>query len=143
MVPRVSRGLWFILSSVCIAHTLTLNLHNVSSPSFGSQDSNSDAHVHCTRDPNWLVPAFPNIKSYDRSCRNALKKAADDLISYGVDTEFEFLTRGATAQTSKPQIELPRKYVASKLTNLIKQGSDQTGETNCAIHEDTNKKCRG
>ena len=135
MVPLICRGLWFILSFVCIAHTLTLNLYNVSSPSFGSQDSNStavnvDAHVHCTGDPNWLVPAFPNIDSYDRSCQNALKKAVADLISYGVDTEFEFLNRGATAQTSKPQIELPRKYIASKLTHLIKQGSGQSRETN-------------
>ena len=35
-----------------------------------------------------------------------------DLRSYSLTTEYEFLDRGAMAQTTRPKIPLPRKYVA-------------------------------
>ena len=108
------------------AHALALNLLNVtSSDSAFPPSSNLTLGVgpnqHCTKDPTWLIPAFPDIRWYQTTCQNALFKADKDLASFGLDTEFEFLTRGAIPQTTKPQIQLPRKYVASKYDVLTRK----------------------
>lgn len=121
MIALASLALWSIIAICPLvpAHALVLNLYNVTSPASASPDSNQptfgvDADTHCTNDPKWLAPAFPTIPLYDFTCQAALFKARRDLASYGLDTEYELLDRDATAQTTRPQIRLPRKYVASE-----------------------------
>ena len=99
------------------AYALALNLLNItSSDSLG----NIVPNVHCTNDPTWLIPAFPDIRYYDDACQRAMFKAREDLWTYGPYVEHEFLTRGATPQTTKPQIVLPRKYVVRKYNDLTR-----------------------
>lgn len=112
-------ALWSIVTFCPVASALALNLYNLTPPVLTSLNSSNltvgvNANVHCTKDPNWFVPAFPDNPSYVSMCQKAKNKAIFDLASHGLDTEFEFLDRGATAQTTEPQIQLPRKYVASK-----------------------------
>lgn len=121
---------FYCIVAICpLTRAFALNLHSVTSLGLVSQN-NSDLtvgvnpNVHCTRDPNWLIPAFPDIRNYDSPCQNALAKASQELRSHGLDTEFEFLDRGATAQTTKPQIQLPRKYIVGKYCTLTDPRSD-------------------
>lgn len=128
MIVLLYLALWPLVTFCPLARAASLGLYNVTSPGLASQNSNDltvgvNADVHCTKDANWLIPAFPNILSYDSMCQNAMGKAINELASHGLDTEFEFLDRGATAQTTKPQIQLPRKYVVSKYCNLTEQDS--------------------
>lgn len=108
----------FILTICPLTRALILNPHNISSPSsLASQDSGNltaavNAAVQCTTDPRWLTPAFPSFPSYELTCQAAMEKAYIDLAFYDLDAEYEFLDRGATAQTTKPKVALPRKYVA-------------------------------
>ena len=125
MIALASLALWSIIAicPLAPARALVLNLYNVTSPGSASQDSKQptvgvDADTHCTNDPNWLAPAFPTIARYEITCQAALFKARRDLASYGLDTEYELLDRDATAQTTRPQIRLPRKYVASEYRNI-------------------------
>ena len=125
MIALSRLAFWPLVSYYPLASGLPLNLYDVVSPSLVSHNSSGStvsvsANVHCTKDPNWLIPAFPNIQYYDLTCQDALGKAVKELASHGLDTEFEFLDRGVTAQTTNPQIRLPRKYVVSKYCNLTK-----------------------
>ena len=119
MIALSRLALWLLVTFYPLASALpALNLYDVVSPGLVLSNNSEtgvsvSANVHCTKDPNWLVPAFPNIIYYDYACQNAMAKAASELISYGLDTELEFLDRSATAQTSNPQIRLPRKYVVT------------------------------
>ncbi|KAL8722520.1 MAG: hypothetical protein Q9181_007470, partial [Wetmoreana brouardii] len=72
-------------------------------------------NAHCTTLPSWTIPPFSRISSYDILCQHALMLAQNELASHGLDTEFEFLDRSAPpgGQTTKPKIQLPRKYTAS------------------------------
>ena len=115
--------LWYILIFSPLTGALVLELYNVSDPSQASPHGSNhtvgvDDYVHCTRDPSWILPGFPNFVDYHRECSNAWGKAIQDLnkigFRHGYDTEFEFLDRGSPAQTTKPQILLPRKFVASE-----------------------------
>ena len=121
-------ALWSVITLCPVGRTLTLNLYNVTSPGSASQNSNDlavgvDADTHCTQDPNWLIPAFPSIPAYDNQCQVAMLKAVRDLTSYGLDTEFELLNRGAIPKTPMPKVLLPRKYVASEYCSFT--ASDQ------------------
>lgn len=105
--------------TICpLARTLILNLPSTSplSSAIPQKSGNITAAVngavHCTTSPLWLAPAFPSFPSYEFMCEAAMEKAKRDLMSYDMDTEYEFLDRDATAQTTRPTIELPRKYVA-------------------------------
>ena len=125
MIVPSCLALWSIFAWCPFVRALTLNLYNNTSPNLASQNSGDFAagispNLHCTKDPNWLVPTYPNILSYDFMCQTALAHAVRELSSHGLDTEFEFLDRGSSAQTTKPQIQLPRKYVASKYCNIGK-----------------------
>ena len=125
MIVPGSLALWSIFTFCPFISALTLNLHNITSPNLATQNSSGFAvgvnpNVHCTKDRNWLVPNYPNILYYDYMCQNAMAHAIRELYSHGVDTEFEFLDRGASAQTTRPQIQLPRKYVASKYCDIEK-----------------------
>ena len=123
MIALLALAIPFILTLCPFAHALVLDLLNINSsdqaiPPSSDPTLGVDANVHCTRDPTWLIPAFPDARYYDNTCQNALFKAEADLNKYQLDTEYEFLTRGATAQTTKPQIQLPRKYIACKFDDL-------------------------
>lgn len=116
-------ALWFIVNFYPVVCTLALNVHNITSLGLAPHNDNDltvgvNPNVHCTKDPNWFVPASSENPSYEPMCQKAMNKAISDLASHGLDTEFEFLDLGATAQTTGPQIQLPRKYVASKNRNL-------------------------
>ena len=126
MTTFSSLALWSIVAVCPLARALTLNLYNVTSPGSMSQDSQeptvgADADTHCTKDPDWLIPAFPSIHSYDLMCQAAMAKAIRDLTLYGLDTDFELLAQGSIAQTRRPKIRLPRRYVASKYREVTKR----------------------
>lgn len=119
MITPSSLTLWTVLALSPFAHALALNLIPVPSiataPASGSNSSvvgAGNSNAHCTKDPTWLAPGFTKFSLYDFMCQDAMNAARRELASHGMDTEFEFLDRGAAAQTSKPQIQLPRKYVA-------------------------------
>lgn len=83
----------------------------------GHTDVNVGLNAHCTTDKSWLIPRFDEIWWYDSVCQSALLKVIRDpaLGPPHLDIEHEFLDRDATAQTTKPKIQLPRKYTFSKL----------------------------
>lgn len=125
MIVPSCLALWFIFAFCPFVRTLTLNLYNITSANLASQNSSGLAigvnpNVHCTKDPNWLIPTYTNILSYDSTCQRAMAAAIRELYSHGLDTEFEFLDRGASAQTTRPQIQLPRKYVVGKYWDIGK-----------------------
>lgn len=125
MIVPTCLALWSIFAFCPFVSALTLSLYNVTSPNLAFHNSSGFAvgvnpNVHCTKDPNWLVPSYPNILSYDYMCQNAMASAIRELYSHGPETEFEFLDRGASAQTTRPQIQLPRKYVASEYCDVGK-----------------------
>ena len=95
-----------IFTTCSLTRALIPNLYNISSL------SSPPAGVHCTTDPGWLARGFPIVPTYEYMCFAATQKATMDLRSYSLTTEYEFLDRGATAQTTRPKIPLPRKYVA-------------------------------
>ena len=118
MVALLALAFPSMLTLSPFAQALVLDLYNVNSSDLafttGSYPSvGVSPNVHCTKDPTWLIPAFPSISTYDSTCQKALAKAIRDLTTYELDTEYEFLTRGAAPQTAGPQLQLPRKYVAS------------------------------
>ena len=126
MIALSRLALWLVTIYPLASALPALNLYDVVSPDLVLYNSSEtsvsvSANVHCTKDPNWLIPAFPKILQYDYACQTALEKAIRELTSYGLDTEVEFLDRSATAQTSNPQIRLPRKYVVSKYFNLTEK----------------------
>ena len=109
---RLALSSIFIICS--IARALIPNFYNISSL------SSPPAVVHCTADPRWLARGFPSLPTYESMCFAATQKATMDLRTYSLTTEYEFLDRGATAQTTRPKISLPRKYVAGMWPSLIK-----------------------
>ena len=145
-IPRLMFWSVLIVCPIAGALTLTVDLHNVTFPYPVVQNSEGttvgvDDDTHCTEDPNWLVPAFPTIFIYDRICKDALAKAFKDLTSFDLDMEYEFLNRGATAQTTKPQIQVPRKYVASRYSRRTGQEQLCSMVIPCIIHHHTDKTC--
>ena len=106
MNGRFRLALSSIFTTCSLTRALIPNLYNISSL------SSPPAGVHCTTDPGWLARGFPILPTYEYMCSAAAQKATMDLRSYSLTTEYEFLDRGATAQTMKPKIPLPRKYVA-------------------------------
>ena len=74
-------------------------------------------NTHCTQDPSWLATGSDDIAKYRLDCQNAINYAWEELGQHGMTTEFEFLARGAPAQTTKPKIQLPRKYTACMYHN--------------------------
>ena len=128
MIALLALAFPFIVTLCPFAHALVLDLLNVSSSDMAIPPSSDptlgvDPNVHCTRDPTWLVPTFPDIRYYDHTCQNAMFKATQDLTTYELNAEYEFLTRGAINQTTNQQIQLPRKYVFCKYDDLtIKLG---------------------
>lgn len=102
----------FLLSPNNLIRPQPLNLTN----NFANLTVGGNAH--CTQDSSWLIAPYENITRYRLSCQNAMAQAIRELSDHGMDTEFEFLDRGATAQTSKPRIELPRKYIYSEYLHL-------------------------
>ena len=116
-------ALWSFTKFCPVASILAVNLRNDTSLRLAPHNGSDLTvgvypNVHCTKDPNWFGPASFENPSYESMCQKAMDKAIDDLVSHGLDTEFEFLDRGATAQTTGPQIQLPRKYVAGKYRTL-------------------------
>ena len=67
------------------------------------------ANAHCTKENSWTIPGF-DFGNYHYSCQEAMRRAQHDIARYGLDTDVEFLDQGATAQTTKPKVFLPRKY---------------------------------
>ena len=105
MIGRSRLALSFIFTVCSLARALIPNLYNISSL------SSPPAGVHCTTDPGWLARGFPSLPTYESMCFAATQKATMDLRSYSLTTGYEFLDRGATAQTTRTRILLPRKYV--------------------------------
>ena len=106
MIGRSRLALSLIFAICSLARALIPKLYNISSL------SSLPAGVHCTTDPGWLARGFPILPTPVSMCFAASQKATMDLRSYSLTTEYEFLDRGATAQTTRPRIPLPRKYVA-------------------------------
>jgi hypothetical protein len=101
------------------SHALVLDLGNITQSLTSNQNVANltiAANAHCTTDNSWLAPRFDDIDDYDFTCHDALFKARMDPVfnPFNLDTELEFLDRGATAQTTKPKIRLPRKYTVCK-----------------------------
>ena len=70
-------------------------------------------NAHCTIDDSWKIQPFNDIRLYDPSCQHSMLLAIAEIGAHALDTEMEFLDRNAHAQTTKPKIQLPRKYTAS------------------------------
>ena len=70
-------------------------------------------NAHCTIDDSWKIQPFNDIGRYDSPCQQSMALAIAEIGTHGLDTEIEFLDRNADAQTTKPKIQLPRKYIAS------------------------------
>ena len=70
-------------------------------------------NAHCTIDDSWKIQPFDDIRLYDSSCQMSMALALAEIGAHALDTEVEFLDRNADAQTTKPKIQLPRKYTAS------------------------------
>jgi len=101
------------------SHALVLDLGNITRSVTSNQnvtDLTIAANAHCTTDDSWLASRFDDIEDYDFMCHDALFKARMDpaFNPFNLDTKLEFLDRGATAQTTKPKIHLPRKYTVCK-----------------------------
>lgn len=120
MVALPSLALWSIVTVCPLARALTLNLYNVTSTGLLSQDMQQPSETHCTKDSAWLFTPFHSIASYDFMCQAALTDAIRDLTLLGMDTEFEVLSRNTIAQTTKPKIRLPRRYVAGKYCKVTR-----------------------
>lgn len=101
------------------SHALVLDLGNITQSLTSNQNVANltiAANAHCTTDDSWLAPRFDDINDYDFMCHDALFEARMDPVfnPFNLDTALEFLDRGATAQTTKPKIHLPRKYTVCK-----------------------------
>lgn len=101
------------------SHARVLDLGNITqslTPERNVTNLTIAAYANCTPDNSWLAPRFGDIEDYDFACQDALFKAAMDpaFKSFDLDTEHEFLDRGAIAQTLKPKIHLPRRYTVCK-----------------------------
>lgn len=120
MVAFPSLALWSIITACPLAGALTLNLYNVTSPDSLYQDKQQPSDTYCTKDSAWLLTPFHSIASYDFTCQAALAKAIRDLALFGMDIEYELLSRNAIAQTTRPKIRLPRRYVAGKYCKVTR-----------------------
>lgn len=120
MVALPGLAFWPIVTVCSLAHALTLDLYNVTSPGSISQDKEQRGDTYCTKDPAWLLTPFHSIGSYDFMCQAALTKAIRDLTLFGMDIDYELLSRNAIAQTTKPKIRLPWRYVAGKYCKVTR-----------------------
>lgn len=78
--------------------------------------------AHCTTEKTWISPSVSQLDFYRYSCLDALEMADKDLRllgRYQLDTEYEFLDRGATPQTTKPQTKLPEKYTTCNENSMV------------------------
>lgn len=107
----------FLLS--IFSHASVLDLGNITQSLTSTQtvtNLTNVAYANCTTNNSWLAPRFGDIEDYAFTCHDALFKARMDpaFNPFDLDTEYEFLNRGAIARTLKPKIHLPRKYVECK-----------------------------
>lgn len=101
------------------SYALVLDLGNITQSLTSTQNVTNlttAAYADCTTDNSWLEPRFGDIEDYGFTCHDALFKARMDpaFNPFDPDTELEFLDRGAIAQTTKPRVHLPRKYIVCK-----------------------------
>lgn len=120
MVGVLSLVLCSIVTICPFASTLTLSLHNVTFPSSISPYKEEPPDTHCTKNSAWFLTPFHSIASYDYMCQAALTNAVRDLTLFGMDIEYELLSRDAVAQTTKLKIRLPRRYVACKYRKVTR-----------------------
>lgn len=113
------------------SYSRTLEVGNLTQSFISTHHTNVTVTVnaHCTTDESWLLPRYDKVRWYRPACRNALDKARSDPVfdlpndpnnlgEADINTDHEFLDHDATAQTTNPQIRLPRKYTACKQSSF-------------------------
>lgn len=102
----------FVIFLIWPGHGTTLTIPN-SQPITGLSIKSSltvDVNVHCTRAETWKNPFFHDLGYYVQSCTEAFEMLQEDLTSYSLYREYEFVDRSATPLTTRPTIHLPKVY---------------------------------
>lgn len=102
----------FVIFLIWPGHGTTLTIPN-SQPITGFSIKSSltvDVNIYCTRAETWKSPFFHDIGFYVQSCTEAFETLQEDLTSYSLYREYEFVDRSATPLTTRPIIRLPKIY---------------------------------